>query len=59
MLVLEPSEARSLLESLPGAEGLLLREGAEPLATSGWERAVRYEPLAIRTETSRVPDRSG
>jgi thiamine biosynthesis lipoprotein len=59
LLVLEPSEAQSLLESLPGTEGLLLREGAEPLATSGWERAVRYEPLAIRTETSRPPDRSG
>jgi thiamine biosynthesis lipoprotein len=45
LLVLDASEAMTLLADLPDTEGLLLRGADTPLATAGWQSAVSFEPL--------------
>ena len=43
LVVLGQSEGLALVESIPGAEALCTRWGAEPAATSGWKRATGFE----------------
>ena len=45
LLVLEPAEAIDLLESQEGVEGLLIPEGGDTRATSGFAAATSWRPL--------------
>jgi thiamine biosynthesis lipoprotein len=44
LLVLGDKEGIALVESLPGAEGMLLGESGESFETSGWRAAASYSP---------------
>jgi thiamine biosynthesis lipoprotein len=48
LLILGESEGIALLGTEPGVEGMLADQSGRRAATSGFDRAARFEPLAVR-----------